>query len=93
MAKKRNRLPLSEYLKLADWKKEIDGRVYYSAVGICKTCGRLTRRRSVYGNCPRCGIENVKKNIRQLKEKKGEWYEKWRKNLLRAVEGSKENQT
>jgi len=53
----------------------------------CKVCGKLypawmiSRR----GLCPDCSARKVRTAIRQLKMKRGAYYEKWRKGMKLAL--------
>jgi len=53
----------------------------------CKYCGALlpvaTERRQNY--CEKCGLLRFQRNISDLQSKSGEFYEKWRRGLLRSL--------
>jgi len=57
----------------------------------CKYCGVelpvATERRQNY--CSDCGMKRTLQNWRDLKAKKGYFYEKWRHSLMRALEEPK----
>lgn len=52
----------------------------------CKRCGKLYPRDklSMQGYCYRCGMELQEEALRQLKERRGPIYEKWRRAFERA---------
>jgi len=53
----------------------------------CKYCGVelpvATERRQPY--CLDCGIKRALQNLRELRKKEGEFYEKWRRGLLKSL--------
>jgi len=53
----------------------------------CKYCGVelpvATERRQNY--CLDCGLKRALQNLRELRKKEGEFYEKWRLSLLRSL--------
>jgi len=53
----------------------------------CKYCGaRLpvaTIRRQNY--CEKCGLVRFQRNLNDLRSKTGEFYEKWRRGLLKSL--------
>jgi len=57
----------------------------------CKYCGTelpvATVRRQNY--CEECAIERFQRNIAELRSKTGEFYEKWRRGLLKSLERRK----
>jgi len=63
-------------------KKARKKRLY----GKCRQCGRFAEISYTSGLCLSCSIENTKECVRQLREKKGEIYEKWKRRLLGALE-------
>ena len=52
----------------------------------CKVCGKLYPRDflSHRGLCPDCAMRNMRQAILQLKRKRGPYYEKWLRNVMRA---------
>ena len=57
-------------------------------MGICKTCGKEKQELSTNKNCFECVGNKMRENIKQLQEKKGSHYEKWRRNIIQsALEG------
>jgi len=53
----------------------------------CKYCGAelpvATVRRQSY--CEKCGLERFQRNVVELRSKSGEFYEKWRRGLLKSL--------
>jgi len=53
----------------------------------CKYCGAelpvATIRRQNY--CEGCGLERFQRNLSELRSKSGEFYEKWRRGLLKSL--------
>ena len=57
--------------------------------GKCRRCHQWTMVNSK-GYCPRCASDRVVEAVKQLREKKGYFYQKWRKGLKASLEkGSK----
>jgi len=52
---------------------------------ICKRCGKIVPWISRRGLCYACGAKAYAENIKQLVEKKGDYYEKWLKGITRGV--------
>jgi len=52
---------------------------------ICKECKKEFAHLSSKGLCINCASSRCFGNIRSLKEKIGEPYEKWKRNLLKAL--------
>lgn len=54
--------------------------------GFCKMCGKfgVISRRS--GLCPKCQVEKMKENLRQIRERKGVFYEKWKERISRSFQ-------
>ena len=52
----------------------------------CKGCGQRFKKSelSKAGYCKNCAMDHMIKVIKQLKEKRGYYYQKWRKNWLKA---------
>lgn len=58
-------------------------------VYFCKQCGAKMYKKTESGLCIECVLKNMKENIKQLREKKGEYYEKWRQGIMLALQGRK----
>ena len=54
--------------------------------GKCKQCGRWGEIYTSSGRCINCSMSNVLENVKQLRAKKGPYYEKWKKAMKKAVE-------
>jgi len=53
-------------------------------IKVCRGCGReFTKHRGAY--CIECSMKRLIENVRQLHEKKGPWYEKWRQGMISYV--------
>lgn len=57
-------------------------------LGNCKICGRRTYL-SARGKCKRCSQERWKSAVRDLRRKKGFYYDKWRTGLGHILEEGK----
>jgi len=55
-----------------------------SKYGVCKRCGKrkLKSKLSKRGICYECGFKTILNNVRQMKEKKGPYYDHWRFKML-----------
>ena len=53
--------------------------------GKCRRCHQLTIV-NPKGYCPRCAIARVMEAAKQLREKKGYFYQKWKKGLKASLE-------
>lgn len=57
------------------------------AIGKCIDCGiQLPLGRAKAGLCPECAWKHQLENAKQLKEKKGPYYEKWKAGVKAAAE-------
>ena len=54
----------------------------------CSKCGKRVVDISRRGLCYDCSVKAIKDNVKQLKDKKGTNYEKWRKKLLGSLEAA-----
>ena len=61
------------------------GRDLPDVMGKCRRCGRLFKRELLSARrlCPECQVEIVVENVKALKEKKGEYYEKYKMGMMR----------
>ena len=59
--------------------------------GYCRICGTALKCRTKSGLCDSCRIAVLVENIRQLRLKKGEFYEKWKRGMLEYAEKLLEN--
>lgn len=66
----------------------INNRPSHEMVGECKHCGKFTNisRRRI---CVICGDERATTERIQLKDKKGEHFDKWKKGILKGIAGIK----
>jgi len=55
----------------------------------CKRCGEEKKYISARGICRVCSGEAMREATKQMKLKKGEYYERWKEGLLRAIEKGK----
>lgn len=54
---------------------------------ICEDCGKHKPGKiSAHGLCPDCAWKRMTESWKQLKEKKGPIYEKWKAGLKRSLE-------
>lgn len=51
----------------------------------CKNCGKILDRKTKSGLCLDCALKKQIEIIKQLKEKKGEYYEKWKIGIIRGT--------
>ena len=57
------------------------------ALGNCVDCGKLLPPgKAKKGLCFACGIQHIADNARQMKEKKGPYYERWKAGVKAAAE-------
>jgi hypothetical protein len=54
--------------------------------GYCRICGAELKCKTKSGLCDSCRIAVLVENIRQLREKQGEFYEKWKRGMVRYAE-------
>lgn len=57
------------------WKKE----------GTCKQCRKRSVKISINELCQNCATENMANSAKQLHEKKGRYFNKWKQNLIKAA--------
>jgi len=62
-----------------------------SRLGSCKACGRRTYV-SQHGLCDECGARRFEETIRQLRERSGPIYERWRARIRSATKKSREEE-
>jgi len=56
----------------------------------CRQCGRPSERLSRRGLCPRCSYARMSSAIRQLRDRKGPVYERWRTRMRAFLERLRE---
>ena len=54
--------------------------------GFCRYCGRASKRLSTRGICPACRLSRMKDTLRQLSDKEGPMYDRWRESTKAAIE-------
>jgi len=54
--------------------------------GNCRICGQPLKCKTKSGLCDSCRIAVLVENIRQLRQKQGEFYEKWKRGMLKYAE-------
>lgn len=59
-------------------------KVYY-----CKMCGKRLEHRTKSGLCRECAMKKDLEVIKQLHEKKGFYYEKWKQRIVEGIRKAK----